>query len=226
MGMFATPTLFDIILRVMKTIDWRLCLVADSEAAGSRNLIYIIREAVDAGVTLVQLRGKNLNIRAFLDLAVQTSELLKSRNIPLIINDRLDIALACEADGVHLGQEDLPLPIARKIIGKERLIGISVNTVTEAEESESEGANYIGVGPIFYTPSKKDLRSILGFEGLKTIRNKVKIPILAIGGIKAENARGVIASGANGIAVISSIMDAKDITKATRTLLEVIGTRT
>jgi len=210
----------------MKTIDWRLCLVADAEAAGSRNLISIIREAVDAGVTLVQLRVKNLDIRAFLDLAVQTSELLKSRNIPLIINDRIDVALACEADGVHLGQEDLPLPIARKIMGRERLIGISVNSVKEAEESEAEGADYIGVGPIFYTSSKEDLRTILGFEGLKAIKNKVIIPILAIGGINAKNTGSVIDSGADGIAVISAIMDAKDITEATRILLEAIGTRT
>ncbi len=200
--------------------------MADSEAAGSRNLISIIREAVDAGVTLVQLRGKNLEIRAFLNLAVQASEFLKSRNIPLIINDRIDVALACEADGVHLGQEDLPLPIARKIMRKERLIGISVNTLKEAEESEAEGADYIGVGPIFYTSSKEDLRSILGFEGLKAMRNKVKIPILAIGGINTENAGDVIASGADGIAVISAIMDAKNITEATRNLLEAIRTPT
>lgn len=209
----------------MKTIDWRLCLVADAEASGNRNLISIIREAVDAGVTLVQLRGKKMDIRAFLNLAIQTSEFLKSQNIPLIINDRIDVALACEADGVHLGQEDLPLPIARKIIGRDKLIGISVSTVTEAEKSEAEGADYIGVGPIFFTSSKKNLRSILGFEGLKAIRNKVKIPILAIGGIKAENAGEVIASGANGIAVISAIMDAKNISEATRNLLEAIGTR-
>jgi thiamine-phosphate pyrophosphorylase len=210
----------------MKTIDWRLCLVADSEAAGNRNLISIIREAVDAGVTLVQLRGKNLEIRAFLNLAVQASEFLKSRNIPLIINDRIDVALACEADGVHLGQEDLPLPIARKIMRKERLIGISVNTIKEAEEAEAEGADYIGVGPIFYTSSKEDLRSILGFEGLKAIRNKVKISILAIGGINARNAGDVIVSGADGIAVISAIVDAKNITEATRNLLEAIRTPT
>ncbi len=209
----------------MKTIDWRLCLVADAEASGNRNLISIIREAVDAGVTLVQLRGKKMDIRAFLNLAIQTSEFLKSQNIPLIINDRIDITLACEADGLHLGQEDLPLPIARKIIGRDKLIGISVSTVTEAEKSEAEGADYIGVGPIFFTSSKKNLRSILGFEGLKAIRNKVKIPILAIGGIKAENAGEVIASGANGIAVISAIMDAKNISEATRNLLEAIGTR-
>ncbi|MDH5386115.1 MAG: thiamine phosphate synthase, partial [Candidatus Aminicenantes bacterium] len=139
---------------------------------------------------------------------------------------RIDVARACEADGVHLGQEDLPLPIARKIMRKERLIGISVNTIKEAEESEAEGADYIGVGPIFYTSSKEDLRSILGFEGLKAIRNKVKIPILAIGGINAENAGDVIVSGADGIAVISAIMDAKNITEATRNLLEAIRTLT
>jgi thiamine-phosphate pyrophosphorylase len=212
-------------LKAMKPIDWRLCLIADAEAAGDRNLVSIIREAVDAGTTLVQLRGKKLSTRQFMNLALEASEYLKSRNIPFIINDRIDIALSCEADGVHLGQEDLPLPFARQILGKQKLIGISVNTVKEAEEAEAKGANYIGVGPIYHTPSKEELRTILHLEGLRTIREKVKIPILAIGGIQAETARDVISAGADGIAVISALMASEDIRKATSKLLEAIGNR-
>ncbi len=209
----------------MRPIDWRLCLIADAEAVGDRNLVSIIREAVEGGTTLVQLRGKKLSTRRFLNLALEASEYLKSRNIPVIINDRIDVALSCEADGVHLGQEDLPLPFARQILGKQILIGISVNTVEEAEEAEANGASYIGVGPIYYTPSKEELRTILHVEGLQAIREKVKIPILAIGGIQAENTRDVISAGADGIAVISALMGSDDIRKAAGKLLEAIGNR-
>jgi len=207
----------------MKSIDWKLCLVADSEAAKGRYLLNLIEKAVDSGVTLVQLRAKELQTREFLQLALQTAKLLKEKSIPLIINDRIDIALACGAEGVHLGQEDIPLPYARKILGKKKRIGISVNTVNEAEEAEKGGADYLGVGPVYYTPSKRDLKAILGPSGLKVIREKVKIPILAIGGINAENAREVMSCGVDGIAVISALMEAEDIAEATRELIQEIS---
>ncbi len=203
----------------MKTIDWRLCLVADAQAAQGRYILRLIEQAVDSGVTLVQLRAKKLPTQDFLELALKTAKFLKSKNVPLIINDRTDIALACGAQGVHLGQEDLPLSYARKILGKKMRIGISVNTVKEAEEAEKGGADYLGVGPVYYTPSKRDLKTILGPSGLKVIREKVKIPILAIGGINAENARETMDCGVDGIAVISALMEAKDISEATRTLI-------
>ncbi len=207
----------------MKSIDWKLCLVADAEAAKGRYLLNLVEKAVDSGVTLVQLRAKELQTREFLQLALQTAKLLKEKNIPLIINDRIDIALACGAEGVHLGQDDIPLPYARKILGKKKRIGISVNTVNEAEEAEKGGADYLGVGPVYYTPSKRDLKAILGPSGLKIIREKVKIPLLAIGGINAENAREVMSCGVDGIAVISALMEAKDISEATRELLQKIS---
>lgn len=207
----------------MREIDWRLCLVADVEAAGKRDLVAIIREAATGGATLIQLRGKSLDTRDFLDLAVQASNFLKPRGIPLIINDRADVALASGADGLHLGQNDLPLAYARKILGKERLIGISVNTIEEARAGESGGADYAGVGPIHFTSSKDRLPAILGLEGLRSIREKVRIPILAIGGIDAENAKAVMASGADGIAVISAIMGADNISEATQKLLSALS---
>ncbi len=203
----------------MKLLDWRLCLVADAEAAGHRDLASIVREAAQAGATLIQLRGKKLETRRFLDMALRVSDILKRFEAPLIVNDRIDIALSCEADGVHLGQDDLPLPYARKILGKKKIIGISVNTAEEALEAESQGADYIGAGPIFYTSSKEELRSVLGLEGLQNVRQRVKIPILAIGGITADTAKGVLSSGADGIAVISAIMGAEDIHAATKNLL-------
>lgn len=204
----------------MKRIDWRLCLVADIGAAGKRDIVAIIHEAADAGATLIQLRGKNCETRKFLDLALQTSGILKPKGIPLIINDRADVALACGAEGLHLGQQDLPLVHARKILGEDRLIGISVNTLEQAKAAESGGADYLGVGPVYFTSSKDKLPTILGLKGLRTFREKVQIPILAIGGITAENAGDVISSGADGIAVISAIMDANNIIEATQTLLK------
>lgn len=210
----------------MKPIDWTLCLVADPEEAGGREILPLIEEAVDAGVTLIQLRAKKIETREFLKLALETSKVLRARNIPLIINDRIDIALSCDANGIHLGQEDLPLPFARKILGKNRQIGISVNTVREAVEAEAGGADYLGVGPIFFTHTKKELKLLLGLTGLKKIRKKVKIPILAIGGINAKNAREVMDSGADGIAVISAILHEEDIPKAARDLIEKIKSKT
>jgi len=197
--------------------------VADAESAGERNILALIQEAVRGGATMIQLRAKTLSLREFLRISLEASKLFKRENIPLIINDRIDIALACQATGVHLGQEDFPLSFARKILGKKKLIGISVNTEEEALEAEKKGADYLGVGPIFPTPSKKDLKQLLGLDGLRRIREKIKIPILAIGGINAKNAREVIKAGADGIAVISAIMGAEDIRRATRELREAIG---
>ena len=207
----------------MKKIDWRLCLVADMDAAGKRDLVEIIRKAAGAGATMIQFRGKNCESREFLDSAARISGFLKPKGIPLIINDRADIALACEADGLHLGQQDIPLFYARKILGPNRLIGISVNTIAEAQSAEKEGADYLGVGPVYFTSSKDKLPTTLGLEGLRAIREKVRVPILAIGGITFQNAGAVISSGADGVAVISAIMGEEDISKATKNLLSVLS---
>lgn len=198
-------------------------MIADTEFASGRDILAIIEEAVEEGVKLIQLRAKNLTSKDFLDLALIISETLKPKNIPLIINDRVDITLSCRAAGVHLGQQDLPIRYARKILGENKLIGISVNTVEEAMDAEASGADYLGVGPVFQTSTKKDISPLLGVEGLKAIKDQVKIPILAIGGINAENAGDVMDSGADGIAVISAILLEKDIRKATRKLSEAIA---
>ncbi|MBE0461110.1 MAG: thiamine phosphate synthase [Candidatus Aminicenantes bacterium] len=203
----------------MKPTDWKLCLIADLEATGKRNLLSAVQEAASSGVTLVQLRTKALCTREFLDLALQASEILKTQGIPLIINDRVDIALSCDATGVHLGKKDLPLPFARKLLGPQKIIGATAHSLREAQEAEELGADYLGVGPVFLSPSKKDLKTALGLQGLIAIREKISIPILAIGGINPENAHDVMATGVNGVAVISAILGAKDIEKATKKLL-------
>ncbi len=206
----------------MKRVNWNLCLIADVEAAGRRKMTALIDKAVGGGATLVQLRSKKLSSRHFLELALQTSEVLRRKNIPFIINDRLDIALASDADGVHLGQEDLPLHLARKLLGRHRIIGITVNMISEAIEAEAGGANYLGVGPVFFTATKERLKPVLGLERLKAIRKKVGIPILAVGGINAQNAAEVMATGVDGIAVVSAILGSKDVRGATRELLRAI----
>jgi len=207
----------------MKNIDWKLCLVADAEVVDEKNIIPVLLEALERGVTVVQLRGKKLNTREFLKMSLNVVDILKGKNIPLIINDRVDIALSCDADGVHLGQDDLSPFFARKILGKNKLIGVSVNTVNEAIEAVKEGADYLGVGPIFFTQTKKDLRPSLGLEGLRSIRKKVKVPILAIGGINSKNVEEIIKAGANGVAVVSAILSAKNILKATLELRKAIS---
>jgi thiamine-phosphate pyrophosphorylase len=210
-------------LRNYPAVDWRLCFIADSEAAVGRDILQLIAEAVEGGATIIQLRGKKWTSREFLLLGMKAGRFLRPKKIPLIINDRVDIALACAANGVHLGQDDLPLPYAREILGKDRIIGISVASPLEAEAAEKDGADYVGAGPVFGTLSKKDLGPLLGLKGLRTIREKVKIPILAIGGISAANVVDVISAGADGVAVISAIADAKNPSQAATEIIESIG---
>jgi len=196
--------------------------VADVEVAGGKYIISALEQAIEGGVSLVQLRAKKLKTHEFFELSLKARESTKKKSIPLIINDRIDIALSCKADGVHLGQEDLPVSYARKILGEKKLIGVSVNTENEAEEAEKRGADYLGVGPIYFTQTKKDIKPPLGLEGLREIRKRVRIPILAIGGINAENAREIIEAGADGIAVVSAILATENTIKATRELAQAI----
>jgi len=202
----------------MKKIDWKLYFIADFESAKGKDLVWIVEEAVKGGATVVQLRAKNISTREFLDIGMKIHSFLKKKRVPLIINDRIDIALALDADGVHLGQKDMPLQIARKILGKEKIIGISVNNIEEAVEAENNGADYLGVGPVFPTTTKPDIRTPLGIEGLRKIREKIKIPIIAIGGINKSNVHEVYSTGVDGIAVISAIIFASDPCKAAREL--------
>jgi thiamine-phosphate pyrophosphorylase len=199
-------------------IDWTLCLVADAEIAGDRDLINIIRQAVAGGVTLVQLRAKKLSASAFLELSLKAASLLRKKKIPLLINDRPDIALACRAGGVHLGQDDMPVAAARLLLGKDRMIGLSVSSLKEALKAEKEGADYVGLGPVFPTLTKDTPLTPLGLRGVREIRARISIPILAIGGITKDNAPEVIRAGADGIAVVSAIMSARNIAKGTREL--------
>jgi thiamine-phosphate pyrophosphorylase len=212
-------------------IDYSLHLVADVDffekiavpGAAGRDLLGFIEAAVRGGVTVVQLRAKNLPFPAFLELGLGAAGRLAGTGVPLLVNDRPDIALACGAAGVHLGQDDMPLVEARRMLGGDKIIGLSVNTPDEARRAEREGADYVGAGPVYSTASKETGLAALGPEGLGRIKRTVGIPVVAIGGISASNAGAVARSGVDGIAVISAILGAADAAKAAAELKTAFG---
>ncbi len=203
--------------------DYSVYLVTDRAMAGARLLEAVVRAAVTGGVSIVQIREKTLGGRAFFEAALSLRRLLDELGRPLIVNDRLDIALACGAAGVHLGQEDLPCAEARRLAGPDVLIGVSVSTPEEAVQAERDGADYLGVSPVFDTPTKTDAPPAVGLEGLRRIREVTSLPLVAIGGIHPSNAAEVIRAGADGIAVVSAIMAAPDPCMAATTLTRAVA---
>jgi thiamine-phosphate pyrophosphorylase len=214
--------MFGGIMRDTMPIDYSLYFVADAEFAAGRDLVPTIEKAVAGGVTVVQLRGKALPFRGFLDLGLKTAAALRGCGVPLLVNDRVDIAQACGAAGVHLGQEDMPPARARKILGPGKIVGVSVNTLEEALEAETMGADYVGLGPAYATSTKTTDLPVLGPGGIKTIKARLRIPVVAIGGIGPANAGEIVAAGADGIAVVSAILGAGDAERAARNLRNVI----
>lgn len=205
-----------------ENIDYSLYLVTDRGLSGGRPTRDIVESAIRGGVTCVQLREKSAATKDFIREAIGIKGLLAAAGIPLIINDRLDVALAVRADGVHLGQKDMPLEMARAITGDRLIIGISVESAEDAAAAEKGGADYLGVSPIYATPTKTDTAPALGLEGLSEIRRTVKLPLVAIGGLNRDNAAAAIRSGADGIAVVSAIVAAVDPEQAANDLARVI----
>lgn len=201
-----------------KNIDWGLYLVTDRNLSMGRDMEEIIKKAVAGGVSVVQLREKNISSRDFISIAKGIKAILNEKNIPLIINDRVDVALACEADGVHLGQEDMPVDIARKVLGQESIIGLSVENMKQVEEAEKLDVDYLGVSPIYKTPTKTDTSGEWGLEGLRELRKRTDQILIAIGSIKKENVARIIEAGADGAAVVSAICSADDPYLAARQL--------
>ena len=204
-----------------QNMDFTLYLVTDCRWLGERTLWDSVGEAIRGGATLVQLREKKISSKEYLELAQRVKEVTDRHDIPLIINDRIDIALAIDADGVHLGPEDLPVPIARKLLGDGKIIGSSAASVDEALLFQAQGADYLGVGAVFPTATKRGTEKV-GREDLRRIKAAVHIPVVAIGGIKAENAKPVMETGVDGVAVVSAIMDQTDIREAARQLLSLL----
>lgn len=199
------------------SVDYTLYLVTDRELLQGRNLEKAVEEAVIGGVTLVQLREKDLETRDFYNIALKVKAVTSKYNIPLIINDRVDIALAVDADGVHVGQSDMEASIVRKLIGEGKILGVSARTLEEAIEAKKQGADYLGVGAIFGTTTKKDAKNV-SIEELKRIKSTVSIPVVAIGGISKENVSLLKDTGIEGISVISAILGKEDIKEAAKDL--------
>jgi len=200
-----------------------LHLVTDRSLSQARSLVEVVAEAVAGGVTCVQLREKSCSTRQFLDEALALKALLQPLGVPLIINDRVDIALAVGAAGVHLGQSDMPISHARRLLGPDCLIGISAESMADALEAEQQGADYIGISPVFNTPTKTDTAPALGLEGIRRIRELARIPLVGIGGINLTNARQVLAAGADGVAVVSAIMAAESPREAAKVIRRELG---
>jgi thiamine-phosphate pyrophosphorylase len=192
-----------------------LYLITDRHQTRGRPLLELVQEAIAGGVRWIQLREKDLPTRELLPLAYTIRDLTFKSSARLLINDRIDICLAVQADGVHLRASSLPTRITRKILGDTKLIGVSTHSLEEAEQAQVEGADFITLGPIYETPSKANYGSPLGVDTLKAVRRQIKIPILALGGIKKERVHEVLEAGADGIALISAILMAEDPRQAT-----------
>jgi thiamine-phosphate pyrophosphorylase len=211
----------------MGPIDYSLYLVTDAELAGGRSHPQIVTAAIRGGITVVQYREKNASTRRMVAEALELRQLCRSYNVPFIINDRLDVALAVDADGVHLGQDDMPAALARQLIGPGKILGVSVENVSQARRAMEDGADYVGASPIFATPTKPDAPSPMGIAGLQELARVCTLPIVAIGGLNASNAAAVLRAGATGLAVVSAIVSADDVERAARELKQIIteGTR-
>ena len=206
----------------MSRIDYSLYLVTDRALARGRPTAEIVQEAVAGGVTCVQLREKDCGTREFLAEARKLLAILRPLGVPLIINDRVDVALACGADGVHVGQRDMASEDVRRLMPG-ALIGLSVESVAQLEAAEAAPVDYYGVSPVFATATKADAAPALGLAGLERLRALTSRPLVAIGGIDAGNAAAVMAAGADGLAVVSALCAAADPAAAARVLRERMG---
>ena len=182
-----------------------LYFVTDRGLCGRKPLEEVVIQAVKGGAAYVQLREKDVSTRFFLEEAKRIKKLLEQYKVPLIINDRVDIALACGAEGVHIGQEDMPYKIVRKLMGQKAIIGLSVETWEDVKASQKMDVNYIGVSPVFSTPTKTDTKGAWGLEGLAKIKAFSRHPLVAIGGINEYNVHEVMKAGAGCVAVVSAI---------------------
>ncbi|SDR29264.1 thiamine phosphate synthase [Natronobacterium texcoconense] len=210
----------------MDPANWRTYLITQESISSGRSTLEIVEDAIAGGIDVVQLREKETEARWRYELGLELREVTAEAGVDLIVNDRVDVARAIDADGVHVGQSDLPVSVARDILGPDTIVGCSASTVAEAREAEAEGADYLGVGSIYGTTSKAvpEEESGVGPERVAEITDSVAIPVVGIGGITAENAGPVVAAGAAGVAVISEITTAEDPRDATEALRSAVET--
>lgn len=205
------------------TVDFNLYLITDRRQVPGGDLIAAVRAALKGGVRAVQLREKDLTPRELLPLALALRDLTREFGARLLVNDRIDVALAAGADGVHLGGTSLPPAVARKLLGPDRLIGVSTHSQEEALAAREGGADFVTFGPVWFTPSKATFGPPVGLDRLRTACATSGIPVFALGGVRTENIREALASGAAGAALISGILAAADPRKAASSLLEVLN---
>ena len=203
-------------------MGWELYVITDTIIGRGRSHEEIARLAIAGGAGVVQLRDKVRTTKELIRIGRGIAKVAKKTGTIFIVNDRLDIAIACGADGVHLGQDDMPLKTVRKIMPPPFIIGVSVNTVKEAEKAQAAGADYLAASPVFPTGSKPDACGFCGLDGISRIRAASDLPLIAIGGIGLQNASDVIKAGADGIAVISAVVGEPDIAEAARALLRIV----
>lgn len=207
----------------MPKVDYALMYVTDDSIRDDNSFFAILKAALKGGATIIQLREKICDTLTFYQRALRCKELCSTYGIPLIINDRLDIALAIDADGVHIGQTDMPYDVARRLLGNSKIIGLSVSNTEQAAKKDAQAADYIGISPIFSTNTKTtDLARPLGLSGLKEIRELYSKPIVCIGGIYKDNTKEIIENGGDGIAVVSAISKAANPEAATKELKDII----
>ena len=196
-------------------IDYTLYLVTDRNLMSCDTIEQSVEQAIAGGASIVQLREKDCSSREFYELALRVKKITQPKGVPLIINDRIDICLAADADGVHLGQSDIPCRTAREILGNDKIIGVSAALPEEAVQAQNDGADYLGVGAVFTTSTKSDTRAVSP-DIIKKIRSAVTIPFVVIGGINSDNIKQLYGLGINGAAVVSAIVAQNDITAAAR----------
>lgn len=205
----------------MKNLDLSLYLVTD-KSDDVEKFLKTIEEGIKGGVTVVQIREKTAATLDFYNLALKVKDITKKYNVPLIINDRVDVALAIDADGVHVGQSDMPCDVTRKLVGPDKIVGVSAATIDEAKKAEKDGADYIGTGAVFPTATKGDAPKITK-KDLKEIVDSINIPVVAIGGITLDNAHELTDTGIAGLSVVSAIMSSDDPKKSSEKLLNIFN---
>jgi len=203
-------------------MDSRLYVITGSAFLRGRSLEEVITAAIRGGADTIQLREKDFGGRALLEAGRLLRRITAEHGVRLIVNDRIDVAIGVDADGVHLGQSDLPITVARDILGPGKIVGLSTHSVAEAVAAERAGADYIGLGPMFPTRTKLDTEPVVGPDGVRDVRRHVRLPIVAIGGIRPEHAAEIIGNGANAVAVISAVIGADDVEGAARTVRQIV----
>ena len=205
----------------MKNVDLSLYLVTD-KSDDVEKFLKTIEEGIKGGVSVVQIREKTADTLDFYNLALKVKKITDQYNVPLIINDRVDVALAIDADGVHVGQSDMPCDVTRKLVGPDKIVGVSAATIDEAKKAENDGADYIGTGAVFPTATKDDAPKITK-KDLKEVVDSINIPVVAIGGINLENASELKDTGIKGLSVVSAIMSSENPKKSAEKLLNIFN---